>query len=529
MQASPQLTAQTCLIYIKLKVENKIRFWNIPFIVLLLGAFVTVFNIGVTGVAIPSIAKALNANGLQIHLIADSLTLTLSAFVLLAGALGDKYGRKKLFIAGSCLMLVASTFMSFSTDANVLIFWRFVAGIATAMLFPTTLSMISTIFQNPKQKILAIGMWSGVAAGGAAIAPVVSGLLLHFFPWGAVYLISAPITFAAILLGFFYLHEVKNQNAPSIDYLGGFLSVIAISCLLFSIILYPVAAYFYHFVLLLFAAAITSFVLFVIRELTTKNPLLNVRVFKNIRFSVACFVITLVAFAQLGVMFLAQLFVQNVLGYNTIQAGLSPVPLALAVVIFSPISAKLDARFGSKLTIASGLFFVGFGFATALFWTTHSSYLQIFLSYITIGIGMGLTMTPATNTIMNSLPAAQAGVASAMNDITRDLGDSLGIAINGSIAAVSYSTLLHKVYNNLPPAERIPISQNVASTITSSLTGAISVADRYPANANELLAAARQAFLHGQINAMMLSVILCAIGIVVVMIFMPGRQTKSSD
>ncbi|MBP9718947.1 MAG: MFS transporter [Candidatus Levybacteria bacterium] len=502
------------------------KFWNLPFVILLLGALITVFNISVTNVAIPKIAAALSANGLQIHFIADGLTITLAAFVLLLGAIGDSYGRKLLFVSGCAIMIIASLFSAYSTSANTLIVWRMIAGIATAMLYPTTLSMITTIFQEKKQRLLAIGMWSGISAGGAALAPVVAGWLLVYFPWGSVFLISVPFTILALILGWWVLPEFKNKNEKSIDYLGGILSIIWISFLLFGIILFPVDG-FDSRVGSALGIACVSLVLFLLRELHTTNPLLDLRVFKNSRFSIAALTITIVAFAQLGVMFLAQQYVQNVLGYNTLQAGLSGFPLSIAVLIASPLSAKIDGRFGSRKTIAAGFFFIAIGFLTALLWTVHSPYLQICLSYVLIGIGLGLTMTPSTNAIMNSLPEGKAGIASAVNDVTRDLGNSLGIAVNGSIAAISYTTVLEKMEKNIPVSEQAAISENIVRTITSSLSGALEVAQRYPSvNAGQMVSAAKQAFLDGQLAAMLLSAILCFIGAIIVLLYMPQAPSQ---
>lgn len=501
------------------------KFWNIPFIVLLLGALITVFNISVTNVAIPKIAAALNANGLQIHFIADGLTITLAAFVLILGALGDAYGRKLLFIIGCALMVIASVFSAYSTSADTLILWRMIAGIATAMLYPTTLSMITTIFQDTKQRLLAIGMWSGISAGGAALAPVIAGWLLEYFSWGSVFLISVPFTLLALLLGWWVLPEFKNTTNKTIDYPGGILSVIWISFLLFAIILYPVDGLDTR-VSFSLAIACFSLLCFIIRELTASFPLLDLRVFKNSRFSVAALTITIVAFAQLGVMFLAQQYVQNVLGYTTLQAGFSGFPLSIAVLIASPLSAKIDGKFGSKITIAAGFLFIGIGFLTALLWSVHSPYIQICLSYILIGIGLGLTMTPSTNAIMNSLPPDKAGIASAVNDVTRDLGNSLGIAVNGSIAAMSYTTVLEKMGKDIPASQQAEISQNIIRTITSSLSGALEVAQRYPGvNATQMVSAAKQAFLDGQLAAMLLSAILCFLGMGIVLWFMPPNKT----
>ena len=497
--------------------------------ILLLGALVTVFNAGVTNIALPTISASLHASGLQIQLIANAFILGLTAAALICGAIGDKFGRKLVFMIGCAALIPASVMAGLSTSADSLIFWRFITGVATALLFPTTLSMITIIFQSPKEKIMAIGLWSAIVGAGTAIAPVVAGLLLNYFSWGSVFYFSIPFAAIALFAGFFVLAEFKNPDAAPIDWFGAILTVIMILTLVFAIVILPSRG-FDALVMSLFLVSFFSFVAFVVCETKVKFPLLDLDAFGNRRFSVACFMMFLIAFTQLGIMFLAQEFLQNVLGYSALFAGLAVLPCSLASFVFAPISAKLDGRFGSKLVVAAGFLITGIGFTVGLFWTVNSGYLSIFAVYLLIGIGLGLVMTPVTNAIMGSLSQAKAGVAAAMNEVSRDFGMTLGIAVNGAIAAVGYDALLTKVYGNLPEPAKSEISQNVATIISSSLTGALQVAKEYPGTNSQLLVeTAGKAFLHGQIEAMALSVTLCLLAVAAVLLLLPARAVNLPD
>lgn len=500
---------------------------NLQFSILLLGAVVTMLNAAVTNVALPTISADLNATGLQIHLIADAFIIALAAGVLIFGAIGDRYGRKMLFLAGCAIMVVASFFSGVSTSANELIVWRMIAGLAAAMLYPTTLSMTTTLFTEKKERLLAIGIWSGVSAAGAAIAPVLAGLLLEVFDWGSVFLVSVPLTAIALFAGWRWLPKHTPKNAPSVDWLGGFFSIGFMVTALLAIILIPVIGFspeIYWFI----GGAIISLILFIWWERRVKHPLLDLSVFSRRDFALASFAITLVAFAQLGVMYLAQQFVQNVLGYSTLQAGLSVLPLSIAILVASPLAARMVGKIGTRLVVTIGLLLVGAGFVLAQGWTIDTVYFDIAIPYILLGIGLGLTMTPMTNTIMNTLPAAKAGVGSAVNDVTRDFGQALGIAVNGSIAAIGYTRALTATYDNLPPDQQVKLSQDVVSIITSSFSGALQVAEQYPGvNADALLLAAQEAFLHGQLLAMMLSAVLCFIGAGLILFLYPKKATQS--
>lgn len=497
---------------------------NVQFSILLLAALVTVLNIAVTNVALPNIAADLDAGGIQIHLIADGFMIALASGVLIFGAIGDRFGRKLLFMSGSALMIITSLFSGFSTSANELIFWRMVAGLSAAMLYPTTLSMTTTIFTESKARLMAIGIWSGFSAAGAAIAPVLAGLLLEVFDWGSVFLISVPLTLIAFCAGWRWLPNHKLVSPPTIDWVGGALSIFFMVVTLFAIILVPDLG-FSVLIMACLAASLVSLIAFIWWENRVKEPLLDLSVFKRRDFALASFTITLVAFAQLGVMYLAQQFVQNVLGYTTLQAGLSVLPLSVAILVASPMAAKMVAKVGARLVVTIGLLLVGAGFVMAQGWTVDTVYFDIAIPYILLGIGLGLTMTPMTNTIMNTLPQAKAGIGSAVNDVTRDFGQALGIAVNGSIAAIGYTKGLQTAAQSSGATEPVQVSQDILTMVTSSLSGALTIAQQYPGvQSDALVAAAKQAFLHGQLLAMMLSAVLCFIGAGLVFSFFPKKK-----
>ncbi len=288
---------------------------NLTLAVLLLGAFAAVMNMSVTNVALPSIAAALGAEGSAIAWISDSFTIALTSFVLISGAVGDRYGRRLMFLLGALLVIPGSLVSAWAGDTSVLILARAFTGLATAMLFPTTLSFITSLYDDPKERVGAIGLWAGVASAGGALGPVIGGLMLEHFWWGSVFLIGVPIAVVAVVLGWVTLPRDPGSPGHTVDWLGGAYSVVFVATLLFAIIEWPIAGL-EGKVLVGLALAVLSGVLFVRRELTTQHPLLDVRTLLRPRFGIAALAVTLVFFASFGYSFLGAQFFQNVLGYG---------------------------------------------------------------------------------------------------------------------------------------------------------------------------------------------------------------------
>ncbi len=494
---------------------------------LLLGAMVTMLNTAVAGVAIPTIAADLKASGIQIHLIGDGFAIALTSLVLLTGAIGDRYGRRRNLLAGLALMIPAAIMASFSTSANELIVWLMASGTAAAFLFPTTLSAISEMYPDAHARSRAVGLWAGCAAAGAALAPVLSGLILEHFHWGYVFLVSVPVAAITLIMGFFVMPEMKHAGAPPVDWIGGLFSIIGIGGLLLLVIFGPVEGW-HQPVPLFAAAAVFGLSAFVIRQLKATHPLLDLRVFKHKPLTGGSLIIMILFAAMAGIMYLNAQFTQMVLGFSTLNAGLAILPLSVSVFIGAPLSAIIVRKIGARNTVMLGTILAACGSAIVFFWTDHSPYPVLFVTFVLLGLGIGFGMTPSTSAILDTLPPKQAGIASAVNDVTRDFGQSMGIAIMGSIASVTYAKVLSSGYESLTPEQQAQVPKDIAVQIQSSLAGALAVAQAYPGpNADQLLVAAREAFVAGLSKAGVLSTIMALVCLVIAFLMIPHTLTSN--
>jgi MFS transporter, DHA2 family, multidrug resistance protein len=497
---------------------------TMAFVALLLGSLATMLNTSVVNVALPRIASELGADGVEIDLIADGDSIALTALVLLFGAIGDKYGRKKMFLTGSLLLALFSLLCSLAGSADQLVLGRLAVGAASAMLFPTTLSMATGLYPGTEERAKAVAIWTGVAAVGAAVAPILSGWLIHAFDWPAIFLLSVPIALVAAALAWRLLPEQRDAAMPGIDWLGGFFAACMLSGLLLATILTPMEG-FNALTLAVLAVGIAGLIGFILQERRAANPLLDLAAFRERPFSGGAAVILLLFLSLSGLMYLAAQFTQNVLGYSPLEAGFAVLPVTLGVIGMTPFNVPLARRFGPRVVGASGLLLMAAGLLSVLLWTTDSSYPVIGLSFGLIGIGLGLAMAPNTSAILGTLPQEKAGVASAVNDLTRDFGGALGVAIMGALASVTYAGVLAQAYADLPPAEQASIPENVYRVARSSLSGALSIANAYPGpDADALVVVARQAFLDGQARAALAGAGLALVGLVIAWTCLPKRE-----
>lgn len=496
-------------------------------IALLLGALVTMLNTSVASVALPTIVSDLGADGIQIHFIADGFSIALTACVLLTGALGDAYGRKRMFIIGLVLMIPAAVMASRSTSANELIFWLMASGVATAFLFPTTLSAITEIFTTKQERAQAVALWAGTAAAGAAIAPIISGWMLEHYAWGAVFLVSVPLALLTLVLGIVVLDPMVHPHPHPVDWLGGVLSIIALSTLITLVILAPVDGW-QGPVPLLTAVSLVAMIAFVIRQLRIAHPLIDLRVFRNKPLLGGALIITILFTAMSGIMFLTAQYTQSVLGYSTLQAGVATLPLTIAVFIASPVSARWVMRMGTRRTVIIGAALVALGALSCRWWSAESPYLLLFITFVLFGVGLGLAMTPSTSAILDTLPPEQAGVASAVNDVTRDFGEAFGIALNGAVAGVVYASIIDTAYGSLTPEQRTSIPDTIYREVRGSLAGALSAAKAHPGpEADAVVTIARDAFVNGQATAAAIGVVLGLLCLVFAYLLLPDKSTTS--
>jgi EmrB/QacA subfamily drug resistance transporter len=396
-------------------------------------------------------------------------------------------------------------------------------GVGGALIMPSTLSILTNTFLDPRERARAIGIWAGVSGVGIAIGPVVGGWLLQNFWWGSVFLVNIPVVIIAIALGRVLVAESRDPSSPELDPLGAVLSIAGLTALLWSIIEAPSHGWTSTPIvvaLLLAAVILTAFVTW---ELRSDHPMLDVRFFKNPRFTAASSAISLVFFALFGSLFLITLYLQSVHNYTALQAGLRIAPIALALMISAPASAALVQRLGSKVVVTTGLLLVAGGLGLFATLQVHTGYARVLLAIMVLGVGMGLTMAPATDSIMGSLPRAKAGVGSAVNDTTRQVGGALGVAILGSILSSTYASRMTSALSG----HAVPAA--AASAAKNSIGGALAVATAAGGEAGRALAAAaRHAFVAGMHPAVVAAAAVALLGALIVILFLPARAARVS-
>jgi EmrB/QacA subfamily drug resistance transporter len=392
----------------------------------------------ILNVAVPSLVKDLNASTSQLQWIIDGYTIVFAGLLLTAGAMGDRFGRKGALQIGLAIFGVASLASAMAGTANQLIVTRAVMGIGGAVIMPATLSLLTNIFRDPKERAKAIGLWAAVAGASGALGPVLGGFLLKFYSWHSVFLINVPLIIVLIIAGKKLLPTSKAPHAAKLDPVGAFLSVVGLMTLLWGVIEAPSSGLYDPGVLTAFSIGLLVLAAFVAWELYIDHPMLDMRFFRNRRFSAANIAITLVFFAMFGQMFVMSQYMQVVLGFTALEAGLRMMPMSITMICVAPMAPRLAERFGTKLVVGVGLVIASLGVFIISTVPVASGYPRILTGVIVLALGMGLTMAPATESIMGSLPPAKAGVGSAMNDTTRQMGGALGVAVLGSILAAIY-------------------------------------------------------------------------------------------
>jgi len=468
----------------------------------------------ILNVALPSIVRDLGAEGSQLQWIIDSYTIVFAGLLLTAGSLGDRFGRKKALITGLVAFGSFSAMASQSTSAPMLILARGLMGIGGAFIFPTTLSILTNSFAG-RERARAIGIWAGVAGLGIVIGPLGGGLLLEHFAWGSVFLVNVPVCGAAIVLAYFFVPDSRDPEESRLDPIGALLSIIALTLLLYGIIEAPNLGWTEPKVVGALTGGVAVLAIFLMWELHSDHPMLDVRFFRNPRFSAASGTITLTYFALFGSTFLLTQYFQFVLGYSPLEAGLMTAPVAVGIMVFAPQAPKLVDRFGTKRVVVAGLLVVAGALCCYASDTIMSSFTGGATVRLLFGAGMGLTTAPATESIMGSLPPGKAGVGSAVNDTTRQTGGALGVAVLGSIFALRY----HAVIGDAGFAP-VAVRPDVKDSIGKALTAAAATGG---AVGQQIVAEARHAFVVSMrvVYGTAAVVVLCAA--FVAWIFLPAR------
>ena len=462
---------------------------------LLLAAFVINLDITIVNVALPTLVRELHASNSQLQWVVDAYNLLFAALLLAAGSLSDRLGRKGFLLAGLVVFGAASIAGGLTDSASELIVARCFMGLGAAMIFPTTLSLISNVYTERAERAKAIGLWGATAGIAIALGPIVGGWLLEQFSWTSIFFAMAPVAAVTAALVAWSVPTSRDPGGHRTDIPGLVLSSAAIALLTYTLIEAPSHGWSSGRTLAGFAVAAALFGVFILRERSAAEPMLDVSLFRNLRFTAASGSVTIAFFGITGFSFLITQYFQFLKGYGPLSTGVRLLPVAFAVGIMSVLGTQLAVRFGTKQVVTVGLFFFAVFFAWVSTADTATSYLEIVGQMLLGGSGVGLVSAPATEAIMGVVPKAKAGIGSAVNDATRLLGSTLGIAVIGSVYVSLYN---NRLTDKLPAA----LTPQDARTAHDSVGRAFELANQtsgngHPALADAVHAAASNAFFHG--------------------------------
>ncbi len=489
---------------------------------LILVAAVANLNLSVANVALPSIGAHFDSSQTTLDLIAVGYSLGLACSVLWLGALGDRYGRKAMLIAGTSLAIPMSLLAAFAPSDTVLALARLGGGLAAGMAYPTTLALITAIWPPGEDRTRSIALWSGVGGAIAALGPLCSGFLLEHFEWGSVFLLTLPLAVVAIWMAQKYVPAHVNEGDEPVDNLGGILSLVLVGALILSINFAPVPNK-TTLTLVLAGVAVVALITFFWRQRRAPNPLYDLDVAKRPPFWVAACAGLIVFGSLMGAMFIGQQYLQNVLAYSTLDAGLSILPAAFCMVLVAPRSAKLVEARGARFTLLLGYVFVLLGFLTMLLlWKDGTPYWEVGLAYALVGIGVGLAGTPASHSLTGSVPVRRAGMASGTADLQRDLGGAIMQSIFGALLTAGYAAAASSDLS----ASSAHITSSVENQLTKSFAGAQAIAKQYPHYSSQIIAAAKTAFLKGDQWAYLAGIIAVLLGAALVALRFPRMERE---
>src|SRR5580693_5005576 len=486
------------------------RWWILA--VLCLSVLLVVVDNTIVNVALPTMSRTLSASTQDLQWIVDAYTLVFAGLLIVGGNLGDRLGRRRVLQAGLALFALTSV-------AGELIASRAAMGVAAALIYPATLALLTNVFTDARERATAIGIWSGVSGLAVAIGPVTGGLLLRHFTWSSVFLVNVPIVIVALAAGAWLLPESRDPKAGRFDPAGALLSIAGIGLLTYTVIEAPRHGWESGATLGGFAGAAVLLAAFVVSQLRRRDPMLDVRLFRNPRFTAGSVSIALAFFGLFGFIFMITQYFQIVRGYDPLRAGVATLPFAIVTGAFSPIAITVMKRVGTKAVVTGGMLLMSAGFLVAATTGVDTAYWgRIIIAMILMAAGLGLTASPATEAIMGALPPDKAGVGSAVNDTTREVGGTLGVAVVGSVLSSAYGS--HVV----SALTRLGVPGRVAAEAGQSVAAGLATAGHLPAGLREAAAAAaQQAFVTGVHQGSLVAAGATAGAALVALIFLPAR------
>ncbi len=461
--------------------------------VMCISLFIISIDTTVLNLALPSISGGLDASASQLQWVVDAYTLVFASLLITTGTISDRFGRKRLLIIGLALFAAGSLGAAFSVSIEMLIGFRALLGLAGSLIMPSTLSSLIFVFRDHKERTTAIAIWSAIFSVGAAIGPIIGGFLLNRFSWSSVFYLNVPIALLGVIGAIVLLPESFSKNAPTPDLIGVGLSVVGLVSLVYGMIRVGESGWSSPEVWIGFGMAAVFLTGFILWQKRSKNAMLPLHFFKNMSFTGANLALVISTFAMMGSMYFFSQYFQSVKGFSPIIAALCMLPMTPATLFATMQSVKVTRRIGTRYTMSIGLLVTGVGlFLFSQVVHTDTPYLLMLLVVLVLGSGTGFTMSPATNSIMNSLPPERAGIGSAMNDTTRQLGGALGVAVLGSIMNGAYRAGVN------PVAQVNGISAGMMEQIRSSIQNAHILAQSLGSDLQSMvMKVSSQAFVNG--------------------------------
>jgi EmrB/QacA subfamily drug resistance transporter len=494
------------------------RWWIL--VVLCLSVLLVTIDNTIVNVALPTIGRQLSASTSDLQWVVDAYTLVFAGLLLVAGNLGDRLGRRRMLQIGLVLFAITSFGAAAAQSTTQLIAGRAAMGVGAALVYPATLALLANTFTSPRERATAIGVWSGVSGLAVALGPVSGGLLLEHFAWGSVFLVNVPLVGVALLAGWRLLPESRDARPGRFDPAGALGSVAGVGLLVWAVIEAPVHGWTSATTLTALTVALALLAAFVVWEANRRDPLLDVRLFTNPRFATASGAIALAFFGLFGFIFLITQYFQVVRGYDTLTAGVATLPFAIVTGALSPVAILLMKRVGTKYVVATGLALMTAGFVLASTSSADSAYWGLVISAMSLmAAGLALTSGPATDAIMGALPTSKAGAGSAVNDTTREIGGTLGVAVVGSVMSSLYGPRVVDALSGLGlPASSVSAArESVIAGLT--VTGNLPHSLQGPARA-----AVSNAFMDGLQAGSLVAAGVTAVAAIAALAFLPSRH-----
>ncbi len=473
----------------------------------------------IVNVALPTLQRTFSATATDLQWIVDAYLLIFASSLLTMGTLGDRFGRKRALQGGLLLFGAASAAVLLADEVVHLIILRVLMGLGAALIMPATLSIITNVFPQ-EERGRAIGVWAGTAALGIGLGPLAGGLLLQVFSWNSVFLINVPVAVVAMLLGIRLVPEGRDPEPGAFDLPGALLSAAALISFVWAVIEAPSRGWDDPLVWVFLGVAVLLAAGFVVWERRVASPMLDLSFFRNPRFSVGSLAISTIFFSLMAAIFSLTQYLQFAHGFSALQAGATMIPLAFGTMLGATNSNRLVRRWGTKRVAAGGMVLLAAILSVTMFWTPGLSPVVIVAWWFFLGAAMGSVMAPSTEAVMGSVPPAKAGVASAMNDVTRQVGGAVGVAVIGSLVSTVFSDRMASVAAMMPASVRDHASASIGAVnmMTSQLPAAAKA---------QVATTAAEAFTDALGYGLLATAVLCLIGAAVVVWRLPARPVPA--